>query len=102
MLLTKVAFSVISIMLYYMQKYMQTERIWQGLVARDFDSNEGLEVKEYFVYFELTNRTVGAKDPSIPADKFSMAAIKETGEDNVQRTHQTPGPYHGVRRGADT
>ena len=53
MLLTNVAFSVISIMLYYMQKYKQTERILQGLVARDFDSNEGLEVKEYFVYFEF-------------------------------------------------
>jgi hypothetical protein len=27
---------------------------------------------------------------------------KETGEDNVQRTHQTPGSRYGVRRGADT
>ena len=89
-------------MLYYMQKYKQTERIWQALVTRDFGSNAGLEAKEYFVYFELTNHTVGAKDPSITADKFTTAAIKETGEDNVQRTHQTPGSHYGVRRGADT
>ena len=27
---------------------------------------------------------------------------KETGEDNVQRTHQTPGSCYGVRRGTDT
>ena len=31
--------------------------------ARDFGTNEGFESKEYFVYFKIQNRTVGAKDP---------------------------------------
>ena len=60
-------------------KYKQTERVCQGLVARNFDSNEGLEAKEYFVYFELTNRAVGAKDPPITADKLTTAAKKKRG-----------------------
>ena len=33
--------------------------------ARDFASGQGLEPKEYFVYFEATNRSTGAKDPLI-------------------------------------
>ncbi len=33
--------------------------------ARDFASGQGLEPKEYFVYFEVTNRSTGAKDPLI-------------------------------------
>jgi len=31
--------------------------------ARDFDTNEGFESQEYFVYFKIQNRTVGTKDP---------------------------------------
>jgi hypothetical protein len=39
--------------------------------ARDFVPNESLEAKEYFVYFELSNCTVGAKDPlSAEVDSF--------------------------------
>ena len=75
----------------------------QKLMARDFATNESLKTQEYFVYFKFENCTVGAKDPTVAADDFISGCLKEeTGEDNVQRTHQTPGSYYGVRRGADT
>jgi hypothetical protein len=32
-------------------------------LARDFVPRQGLKAQEYFVYFKLSNRSIGAKDP---------------------------------------
>ena len=43
--------------------------------ARDFGTGEGMGSKEYFVYFEITYRTAGAKDPLRGGKAFQEYAL---------------------------
>ena len=52
-------------------------RVQKGFVdqaARDFGASESLKLQEYFVYFKISNCTIGAKDPAHGDKAFQTRA----------------------------